>query len=114
MGLLISQAFNQQCPSLTYTPCTGRAVAVLFAMEGADVAINYLPEEQPDAEDTKREIQKLAPGRKVALLPADISKGEQVCKGLIEKTVKELGKLDCLVNNAATQYEVRSIKELSE
>ncbi|KAJ3162240.1 hypothetical protein HDU88_006723 [Geranomyces variabilis] len=92
----------------------GRAVAVLFAMEGADVAINYLPQEETDAQATKRDVEKMAPGRKCVLLPQDISLGESACKGLIEKAVAELGRLDCLVNNAAHQMEVASIAELSE
>ncbi|KAJ3162845.1 hypothetical protein HDU86_003820 [Geranomyces michiganensis] len=92
----------------------GRAVAVLFAMEGADVAINYLPEEETDAQDTKRDVEKMAPGRKCVLLPQDISLGEAACKSLVDRTVSELGHLDCLVNNAAYQMEVESIAELSE
>ncbi|KND00260.1 uncharacterized protein SPPG_04590 [Spizellomyces punctatus DAOM BR117] len=92
----------------------GRAVAVLFAMEGADVAISYLSAEESDARDTQAEVQKLAPGRKCVLIPADLSKGEQTCKEVVDKAVKELGKLDCLVNNAATQQEVEGIQDLTE
>lgn len=92
----------------------GRAVAVLFAMEGADVAINYLPEEESDAIETRRDIEKMAPGRKCVLLPQDISLGEEVCRGLIDRAVAALGRLDCLVNNAAHQMEVPSLSELTE
>ncbi|KAJ3005514.1 hypothetical protein HKX48_000635 [Thoreauomyces humboldtii] len=93
----------------------GRSVAILFAMEGADVAINYIPtKEEQDAQDTKRDVERLAPGRKCVLLPLDISLGEEACKGLVEQAVNTLGRLDCLVNNAAYQMEVEGIQELTE
>ncbi|BAU67012.1 short-chain dehydrogenase/reductase SDR [Stanieria sp. NIES-3757] len=78
----------------------GRSVAVLYAKEGADVAIVYLDEHE-DAEKTKSLVE--AQGRKCLLIPGDIS-GEKFCREAVEKTVKELGKLDILVNNAAEQY----------
>lgn len=78
----------------------GRSVAVLYAKEGADVAIVYLDEHQ-DAEKTQKLVE--AEGQKCLLLPGDIS-GEEFCHEAVAKTVKELGKLDILVNNAAEQY----------
>lgn len=78
----------------------GRSVAVLYAKEGADVAIVYLNEHQ-DAQKTKQLVE--AEGQKCLLLPGDIS-SENLCAEVVQKTVKQLGKLDILVNNAAEQY----------
>ena len=78
----------------------GRAVAIAFAREGADVAISYLAVEQSDAEDTARWIEKA--GRRVLLLPGDIQ-DEAHCHSLVERTVSQFGQLDILVNNAAHQ-----------
>ncbi|WP_036485899.1 SDR family oxidoreductase [Myxosarcina sp. GI1] len=78
----------------------GRATAVLYAKEGADVAISYL-DEQGDAEKTKELVE--AQGQKCLLLPGDISK-EELCQEIVQKTVNEFGKLNILVNNAAEQY----------
>lgn len=78
----------------------GRAVAVLFAREGADVAINYLPAEQVDAEETCRAVQ--AEGRTCVMLPGDLA-DTAFCARLVEDTVKQLGGLDILVSNAAHQ-----------
>ena len=78
----------------------GRSVAVLYAKEGADVAIVYL-DEQVDAEKTKELVE--AQGQKCLLIPGDIS-SEKFCHEAVQKTVSELGKLDILVNNAAEQY----------
>ena len=78
----------------------GRSVAVLYAKEGADVAIVYL-DEHDDAKKTKELVE--AQGQKCVIIPGDIS-GEQFCHEAVEKTVSELGKLDILVNNAAEQY----------
>jgi NAD(P)-dependent dehydrogenase (short-subunit alcohol dehydrogenase family) len=78
----------------------GRAVAVLFAREGADVAINYLPEEQVDAEETCRAVEN--EGRRCVMLPGDLA-DTAFCTKLVEDTVKELGGLDILVSNAAHQ-----------
>jgi NAD(P)-dependent dehydrogenase (short-subunit alcohol dehydrogenase family) len=78
----------------------GRAVAVLFAREGADIAINYLPAEQSDAEETKRAVEQA--GRRCALLPGDLTDA-RFCGELIEDTVAELGGLDLLVSNAGYQ-----------
>ncbi len=78
----------------------GRAVAIAYAREGADVALSYLPVEQPDAEDTARWVEKA--GRHVLLLPGDIQ-DEAHCHALVERTVARFGRLDILVNNAAHQ-----------
>lgn len=88
----------------------GRAAAVLYAREGADVAIVYLKEEQKDAEETAQQIE--AEGRKALLLPGDVSDAK-FCKKAIEKTVKEFGKLDILVNNAAFQKHQDAIEEVT-
>ena len=78
----------------------GRAVAVLFAREGADVAIAYLPEEQGDAEETKQAVER--EGRRCVLLPGDLG-DPAYCRELVERTVRELGGLDLLISNAAHQ-----------
>src|SRR5438105_14597766 len=78
----------------------GRAVAVLFAREGADVAIGYLPEEQSDADETRRAVE--SEGRRALLLPGDV-RDPAFCEEAVGKVVRELGRLDILVNNAAYQ-----------
>jgi len=88
----------------------GRAVAIAFAREGADVVINYLPEEKEDAEATLLEIKSA--GQKGIGVPADIS-DEQHAKNLVETTVKELGGLDILVNNAGKQVYVENLEDLT-
>ncbi|HEY8050687.1 MAG TPA: SDR family oxidoreductase, partial [Ramlibacter sp.] len=88
----------------------GRSVAVLFAREGADVAIVYLTA-HVDAEETKRCIEK--EGRRCLLIPGDV-KDSKFCKGAVEKTVKEFGHLDVLVNNAAFQEHANSIEDVSD
>ena len=88
----------------------GRAVAVHFAREGADVAIMYLNETQ-DARDTQEMIE--AEGRKCLLLRGDVGK-EKFCKQAVEKTMKELGGLNILVNNAAEQHEQEDVEDISE
>ena len=87
----------------------GGAVARLFAQEGADVAIVYLSE-QEDAEAVRKSVEEH--GRKCLLLPGNI-RDEAFCKQAVEETVSKLGKLDILVNNAATQTEKESIEEIS-
>jgi NAD(P)-dependent dehydrogenase (short-subunit alcohol dehydrogenase family) len=88
----------------------GRAVAVLYAREGADVAIVYLNEEE-DAEETKRCVE--AEGRRCLLIPGDVKDGA-FCKQAIEQTVKAFGRLDIVVNNAAFQEHAHSIEELTD
>jgi NAD(P)-dependent dehydrogenase (short-subunit alcohol dehydrogenase family) len=87
----------------------GRAVAVLFAREGADVAIVYLDEHE-DAEDTKRAVEK--EGRKCIAIPGDVSDPD-FCDSVVEKTVAEFGRLDILVNNAAYQQHVTDLLDIS-
>jgi len=89
----------------------GKAVANLFAREGADVAVVYLKEEQSDAEETKKAVE--AAGRRCLLLPGDVTDGK-FCRQAVERTVKELGKLDILVNNAAFQQRQPSLEEITE
>jgi len=78
----------------------GRAVAIAYAREGADIAISYLADEQADAEETRFWVEKA--GRRCLLLPGDIRDRDH-CASLVERTVAELGGLDILVNNAAAQ-----------
>lgn len=78
----------------------GRAVAIAFAREGADVALSYLPEEQEDAEDTAEWVRKA--GRTAVLLPGDLRE-EQTCHDVAEQAAAELGGIDVLVNNAGFQ-----------
>jgi NAD(P)-dependent dehydrogenase (short-subunit alcohol dehydrogenase family) len=80
----------------------GKSVSVLFAREGADVAIVYLAPEQSDAESTKQAVEK--EGRKCVLICGDVTE-PKFCQEAVARTVKELGKLDILVNNAAYQQE---------
>ena len=87
----------------------GRAVAVLFAREGADVAISYLSEER-DAEGTRRAVE--AEGRRCLLIPGDV-RNEEFCREAVAHTVETFGKLDVLVNNAAFQYHVGDIEDLT-
>jgi NAD(P)-dependent dehydrogenase (short-subunit alcohol dehydrogenase family) len=78
----------------------GRAVAIAYAREGADVAISYLEVEETDAQDTKAWVEKA--GRRCLLLPGDL-RDEAHCRAIVGKTVEALGGLDVLVNNAAAQ-----------
>lgn len=89
----------------------GRATAVLFAMEGADSAIVYLPQEEEDAQETKKMVENY--GSKCHLFQADVSKQEN-CKKLVDDVLKAMGKVNILVNNAAYQMEVESITDLKE
>jgi NAD(P)-dependent dehydrogenase (short-subunit alcohol dehydrogenase family) len=88
----------------------GRAVAVLFAREGADVAIVYLDSHE-DAEDTRAAV--LEEGGRCLLIPGDVT-DPRFCEEAVEATLEEYGKLDILVNNAAYQEHAQSIDELSE
>lgn len=87
----------------------GRAVALAFAREGADVLISYLSEEE-DAQETRRVVEET--GRKCILVPGDIVE-ESHCRSIVQKAFDEFGKLDILVNNAAFQMTHESIQELS-
>lgn len=88
----------------------GRSVAVLYAREGADVAIVYLPEEQSDAETTQKAVEE--EGKQALLLPGDVRE-MAFCEDAVSKTVKHFGKLDILVNNAAYQNSVEDVEELT-
>jgi NAD(P)-dependent dehydrogenase (short-subunit alcohol dehydrogenase family) len=88
----------------------GRAVAIAYAREGADVLISYL-EEHEDAEETQRLIE--AAGRKVILLPGDIQNAPH-CRKIIDKAVAEFGGIDILVNNAAHQASFKDIADISD
>jgi NAD(P)-dependent dehydrogenase (short-subunit alcohol dehydrogenase family) len=86
----------------------GRAVAIAFAKEGADVAVAYLDEHE-DAEDTRRIVERQ--GRRALLLPGDLADPAH-CREIVRRTAEELGRLDILVNNAA--YQGKAVKELDE
>jgi NAD(P)-dependent dehydrogenase (short-subunit alcohol dehydrogenase family) len=88
----------------------GRAVAILFAREGADVAIVYLNEHE-DAEETRRLIE--TEGQSCILIPGDVADAH-FCKAAVEATIQSFGRLDILVNNAAFQEHATAIEELSE
>jgi NAD(P)-dependent dehydrogenase (short-subunit alcohol dehydrogenase family) len=88
----------------------GRAVAIAYAREGADVAINYLPEEESDAAEVIQLIE--AEGRKAIAIPGDI-RTEAFCQQLVKEAASKLGGLDILVNNAGRQQFNESIRTLS-
>jgi NAD(P)-dependent dehydrogenase (short-subunit alcohol dehydrogenase family) len=88
----------------------GRAVAVAFAKEGADVAVVYL-EEHKDAKETEHLVEQH--GRKCLLIDGDVGE-EKFCQKAVKETVNEFGKLDILVNNAAEQHPQDSIEKISE
>jgi NAD(P)-dependent dehydrogenase (short-subunit alcohol dehydrogenase family) len=87
----------------------GRAVAILYAKEGADVAIIYLNEEE-DAQETKRQVEQ--EGRRCVTISGDIG-DENFCQQAVRRTLDELNRLDILVNNAAEQHPKQSIEEIS-
>ncbi|XSG76584.1 SDR family oxidoreductase [Herpetosiphon llansteffanensis] len=87
----------------------GRAVAIVYAKEGADVVINYL-NEHDDAQETKRLVE--AEGRRCLLSAGDIG-DEAYCQSLVEQTVAKFGQLDILINNAAEQHPQESITDIS-
>src|SRR3954453_5297653 len=88
----------------------GRAVAIAFAREGADVLISYL-EEHEDARETARWVEQS--GRKAVLMAGDVADPKH-CKQLVERAIREFGHLDVLVNNAAYQMSFKSLDEISE
>jgi NAD(P)-dependent dehydrogenase (short-subunit alcohol dehydrogenase family) len=87
----------------------GRAAAIAFAREGADVAISYLPAEEPDAKEVIALIQKA--GRKGLALPGDI-RNEAYCQSMVSRVVSEFGGIDLLVNNAGRQHSFDSILDI--
>jgi NAD(P)-dependent dehydrogenase (short-subunit alcohol dehydrogenase family) len=88
----------------------GRAAAIAYAREGADVVINYLPEEQTDADEVIALVE--AAGRKGYGIPGDI-RTEEFCKSLVEQAAQKLGGIDILVNNAGHQQAVDSILDIT-
>jgi len=88
----------------------GRAVAIAFAREGADVLISYL-DEHDDAEETAKWVREA--GRKAVLVPGDVSKPEH-CRQIIDTAIKELGHLEVLVNNAAFQMNHQTLEEIPD
>ena len=88
----------------------GRAIAIAYAREGADVAISYLRAEQADAEETRRWVEDA--GRRCVLLPGDI-RDPAWCQALVQKTVEAFGRLDVLVNNAAAQTINESLADIT-
>ena len=88
----------------------GRAVAIAFAKEGADVSVLYLNEHQ-DAKETRRLVEEKK-GRRCLLIAGDIG-DEGFCRKAVERTVRELGRLDVVVNNAAEQHEQQSLEDIS-
>ncbi|WP_422114961.1 SDR family oxidoreductase [Brachybacterium sp. UNK5269] len=89
----------------------GAAVAIAFAREGADVALNYLPAEEEDAQHIAEVIRK--DGRKAVLLPGDLADAA-FCRQLVEDAVRELGGLDALVNNAGRQIAVEQLEDIED
>jgi len=89
----------------------GRAVAVLFAREGADVAITYLPEEESDAKETKAAIE--GEGRRALIISGDITEAT-FCQKAVDTTLRNFEKLDILVNNAAYQQGQESLEDISD
>ncbi len=89
----------------------GKAVAIAYAREGANVAISYLAEEQADAEETKAIVEKA--GRRCLLLPGDI-RDRALCASLVERTVGEFGGIDILVNNAAAQTTNEDLADIDD
>lgn len=89
----------------------GRAAAIAFAREGADVAINYLPAEERDAQEVVALIEEA--GRRAVAIPGDIT-NRDFCQELVQRAVDELGGLDILVNNAGFQQSASSIEDISD
>ena len=89
----------------------GRSIAVLYAMEGADSFIAYLPEEEEDAKETVKLVEEK--GAKCYTYPTDL-KDRNNCKKVVEEAVRQMGGIDMLVNNHAYQMMVEDIKDLDE
>jgi NAD(P)-dependent dehydrogenase (short-subunit alcohol dehydrogenase family) len=88
----------------------GRAIAIVFAKEGADIVLSYLPEEEDDAVETSKEIEKV--GQKAVRFPGDIGSIDHV-ESLVSATFNELNRLDIVVNNAAYQMSREKITDIS-
>ncbi len=92
----------------------GRAITLLFALEGADSLIVYLPEEEDDARETQRLVSEHTGGkRSVHLLAADVRSAE-TCKRIVQTALEKLGRVNILVNNAAYQMMQKSIDDITE
>lgn len=89
----------------------GRAVAIAYAREGADLLISYLSKEEEDARETQKWVEEA--GRKIVLMPGDISSAQH-CRAIIDKAVDELGGMDILVNNAAHQASFEELGDISD
>jgi NAD(P)-dependent dehydrogenase (short-subunit alcohol dehydrogenase family) len=89
----------------------GRAIAILFAMEGASSLISYLPEEEKDAQETKRRVEEI--GQSCYCFATDL-RDKKNCQAVIDTALKSLGGIDILVNNAGTQTMIEDIKDLEE
>jgi NAD(P)-dependent dehydrogenase (short-subunit alcohol dehydrogenase family) len=89
----------------------GRATAIAFAREGADIVMNYLPEEEPDAQEVVKILEET--GRKVVCVPGNIA-DEAFCKELVDKAAQELGGLDILANIAGKQVAQESIQDITD
>jgi NAD(P)-dependent dehydrogenase (short-subunit alcohol dehydrogenase family) len=89
----------------------GRAIAIAYAREGADVALSYLPEEQADAETTAEWVRQA--GQRVLLLPGDIEPAQQ-CRDIVTATVDAFGSIDILINNAAISEGRTTIAEMDD
>lgn len=89
----------------------GRAVAILFAMEGASSLITYLPEEEKDAQETKRRVEEI--GQSCYCFATDL-RDKKNCQSVVDTGLKSLGGIDILVNNAGTQTMIEDIKDLEE
>jgi NAD(P)-dependent dehydrogenase (short-subunit alcohol dehydrogenase family) len=88
----------------------GRAVAIAFAREGADLVLSYLPEEEDDAREAARWVEEA--GRRAILMPGDIAEQAQ-CRQIVERTMAEFGRLDILVNNAAFQRTYEKLEDIT-
>ncbi|KKY18148.1 putative short-chain dehydrogenase reductase family [Phaeomoniella chlamydospora] len=89
----------------------GRAIAILFAMEGAESLIAYLPQEEKDAQETKKKVEEH--GGKIHLLQTDL-RSQENCKKVVETALSKMGGINILVNNAAYQNMIENIEQLSE
>lgn len=90
----------------------GRAVALAYAREGADVCVSYMPEEEADAQETRRLVE--GAGRKCIMVPVDFTKGKDECKRIVDRAVEAFGRIDVLVNNASMQGKAKTEGTIEE
>lgn len=88
----------------------GRAVAIAYAREGSDIALSYLPEEEPDARETIVQIEKA--GRRALAIPGDIT-NEDFCRNMVKTVANDFGEIDILVNNAGRQRYIKTLDDLT-